>query len=305
MAKEPVGAPRFANGEQVRLAALLALQRNDEQPKNGHAERSLRYDGLIGTIVNSAFYSLKGLKGFVYRVKMDDGTVLQLTEDCQIPVKGSVWRCLSISLTLNSILSPAGSRKAPVIKSGMEASLRLSPDIAILPFEKHWVVWVKLARLTVLCVIVVSLAIVLPRHQLELEPEHLDSAATPGVTVTGSGGYVGSRLDPLESPGQFLYWNASSGPADVVARKNDGSTVFSIENVPAGGEFYFATQEPFTVTTAAHIAADLHARLKEKLETAKDKTLVILEILTKRPSLDLSLFVERLKSALRSVIPQD
>ena len=80
MVTEP-GTPRFRKGEQVRISVLLVLQRNNGRSTNYPAEKCLRYDGMIGTIIGPALSSADDGTGLVYDVQIN-GQRVQLTEDC-------------------------------------------------------------------------------------------------------------------------------------------------------------------------------------------------------------------------------
>ncbi len=73
---EPAEPVRFAEGEQVKLVLL-----QNGQPKNYLAYKSREYDGQIGTIIDTASYSVNDKMTFGYSVQVGDRKI-QLSEDC-------------------------------------------------------------------------------------------------------------------------------------------------------------------------------------------------------------------------------
>ena len=86
MAKEPAGTPKFTKGQIV----MIALLNEARQPINELAKKCAQCFAKPGVIVSWGSYSLNRVARLVHQVKMDDGKVLLLTEDCLMPVKGSV-----------------------------------------------------------------------------------------------------------------------------------------------------------------------------------------------------------------------
>lgn len=83
--KEHVWSPTYAKGELVRTSLFDQKGR----PKNDAARKCLSYYAQVGVVAGWFHYSVKGLTDFVYKVRMDDGKILQLTGDCLMPVGGS------------------------------------------------------------------------------------------------------------------------------------------------------------------------------------------------------------------------
>jgi len=81
MAKEPEEKPRFHRGQVVMIS------RDNERGEvvNDLARKAVSYFAKPGVLVTCKRYSTRPL--LVYGVKMDDGTILQLTEDCLVPVR--------------------------------------------------------------------------------------------------------------------------------------------------------------------------------------------------------------------------
>ena len=77
---ESRGTPAFKKGDRVKISVLRALQRDDRPSQDDFAEKSLRYDGLIGRVVDLT-YSGIGIGEIIYHVQID-GKCLMLDEDC-------------------------------------------------------------------------------------------------------------------------------------------------------------------------------------------------------------------------------
>ncbi len=73
------GTPAFKKGDRVRISVLGALQRRETTLQDESAEKSLRYDGLIGRVVDLTFSGL-GDDEIIYHVQID-GICLMLPED--------------------------------------------------------------------------------------------------------------------------------------------------------------------------------------------------------------------------------
>ena len=74
------GTPAFKKGDRVKISVLRALQRDDRPSQDDFAEKSLRYDGLIGRVVDLT-YSGIGIGEIIYHVQID-GKCLMLDQDC-------------------------------------------------------------------------------------------------------------------------------------------------------------------------------------------------------------------------------
>jgi hypothetical protein len=75
--------PRFTKGQVV----MLSLLDQEGRPKNDLARGCPSYYyAQSGVVVN--WVDTRTV--FVYQVRMDDGNVLQFSEDCLMPVKGDV-----------------------------------------------------------------------------------------------------------------------------------------------------------------------------------------------------------------------
>ncbi len=73
------GTPAFKKGDRVRISVLGALQRRETTSQDESAEKSLRYDGLIGRVVDLTSSGV-GEGGVLYHVQID-GKCLMLPED--------------------------------------------------------------------------------------------------------------------------------------------------------------------------------------------------------------------------------
>ncbi len=74
------GTPAFKKGDRVKISVLRALQRDDRPSHDDFAEKSLRYDGLMGKVVDLT-YSGIGVGEIIYHVQID-GKYLMLDQDC-------------------------------------------------------------------------------------------------------------------------------------------------------------------------------------------------------------------------------
>jgi hypothetical protein len=86
MAREPSGTPKFTKNQVVKIS----LYDQEGRFKNDLAKRCIAYAAKPGVVGSWGFYFLNGATALVYHVRMDDGKVLLLTEDCLMPVKGPV-----------------------------------------------------------------------------------------------------------------------------------------------------------------------------------------------------------------------
>jgi|WetSurMetagenome_2_1015567.scaffolds.fasta_scaffold41910_4 hypothetical protein len=75
-------APKFVRKQVVRLS----LFDNKGKPKNDFARKALPYYAQVADILSIIPHEKSGKVILVYKVKLEDGVVLQLTEDCLIPV---------------------------------------------------------------------------------------------------------------------------------------------------------------------------------------------------------------------------
>ncbi len=82
MLKERPTVPKFTKGKLV----TVSLYGQDGQVKNDLAKKCLPYSEKSGTVSSWGFYFLGSGTRLVYHVRMSDGRVLLLTEDCLIPV---------------------------------------------------------------------------------------------------------------------------------------------------------------------------------------------------------------------------
>ena len=83
MLKDRAVTPKFTKGQVVRVS----LCRQDGQVKNELARKCLRYSSECGTVSSWGLYFLDSGTRLVYHVRMNDGKVLLVTEDCLVPVK--------------------------------------------------------------------------------------------------------------------------------------------------------------------------------------------------------------------------
>ena len=75
--------PKFTNKQVVRIS----LHDTKGKPKNEFARKALPYFAQIAVVLSVAMYEKSGKVILVYKVRVEDGTVLKLTEDCLIAVK--------------------------------------------------------------------------------------------------------------------------------------------------------------------------------------------------------------------------
>ncbi len=73
----------FATGQLVMVAPF----NGKGKPKNDLAKKSAKYCAHTGTVVSVGLSTTKGITGLVYRVRVEGGTVVHLTEDCLFKVK--------------------------------------------------------------------------------------------------------------------------------------------------------------------------------------------------------------------------
>ena len=83
MLKERAALPKFTKGQSVRVS----LYAQDGEVRNDLARKCLRYSSECGTVSSWGFYFLDIGTRLVYHVRMNDGKVLLVTEDCLVPVK--------------------------------------------------------------------------------------------------------------------------------------------------------------------------------------------------------------------------
>ena len=81
--EEPTSKPLFAMGHLVMIAPF----NQKGKPKSDLANKSAKYYAHTGVVASVGLPGKKSITGFVYRVKMEDGNVLELTEDCLFRVK--------------------------------------------------------------------------------------------------------------------------------------------------------------------------------------------------------------------------
>jgi len=74
--------PKFIRRQLVRVA----LYNEKGKPKNKLAAKSIKYCAQVGEVADWGMLNVKGVRKLAYRVKMDDGNILTLTEDCLMPV---------------------------------------------------------------------------------------------------------------------------------------------------------------------------------------------------------------------------
>ncbi len=77
---ETWGTPAFKKGDRVRISILRALERGDTPLLDDSAEKSLRYDGLIGVVIDLTSSGISAGE-IVYQVQID-GKCLLLSEEC-------------------------------------------------------------------------------------------------------------------------------------------------------------------------------------------------------------------------------
>jgi hypothetical protein len=70
--------PKFAHNEVVRISLYSAAGKF----KNELAQKARRYFADIGLVESCSIYERSGWPVLVYRVKAEDGAIIELTEDC-------------------------------------------------------------------------------------------------------------------------------------------------------------------------------------------------------------------------------
>ena len=75
-------SPRFTKKQIVRIS----VYNSQGKPKNELARKALSYYSQVAEVVSSSMFEMGRKPILVYRVKADDGKILQLTEDCLMPV---------------------------------------------------------------------------------------------------------------------------------------------------------------------------------------------------------------------------
>ena len=83
MVKGPAGAPKFTKNQVV----TVSLYDQQGRFRNDLAKKCIAYSTKPGVVGSWGFYFFSGSTALVYHVRMDDGKVLLLTEDCLVPVK--------------------------------------------------------------------------------------------------------------------------------------------------------------------------------------------------------------------------
>ena len=83
---DEVLTPKFAKKQVVRLA----LYNHHGKAKNELASKALPYFAQVAEVISCAPHEMGQVVILVYRVKVEDGSVLQLSEDCLMPVKDRV-----------------------------------------------------------------------------------------------------------------------------------------------------------------------------------------------------------------------
>jgi len=64
----------------------ISVHDRNGKAKNELARKALRYYAQTAEVLSSAPWEAEGEVVIVYRVKVEDGTTLQLTEDCLMPI---------------------------------------------------------------------------------------------------------------------------------------------------------------------------------------------------------------------------
>jgi len=82
MPNEPAQAPKFRRLQTV----ILSLYDREGKPKD-LAAGCVRYNAHYGEVVGWKYSPEKSL---IYKIEMEDGKILELTEDCLVGLKGSV-----------------------------------------------------------------------------------------------------------------------------------------------------------------------------------------------------------------------
>ena len=75
--------PQFTKKQVVRIS----LYNHQGKVKNVLAKKALPYYSQVAEVVSFAIYEMGHKAVLVYKVKVDDGTILSLTEDCLMAVK--------------------------------------------------------------------------------------------------------------------------------------------------------------------------------------------------------------------------
>ena len=86
MAHGLAATAKFTKNEVV----MISLYDEEGKVINDLAKKCIRYLAKTGVVGSWGIYLLNGVSRLVYHVRMDDGKVLLVTEDCLMPVKGSV-----------------------------------------------------------------------------------------------------------------------------------------------------------------------------------------------------------------------
>ena len=76
-------APKFSKGQAVRIS----LHDSRGKVKDELARKALAYFAQTATVVSCAPYEMGKKVILVYKVKIEGGPTLQLTEDCLMPLK--------------------------------------------------------------------------------------------------------------------------------------------------------------------------------------------------------------------------
>jgi hypothetical protein len=79
---DEVFIPKFKKKQLVRIS----LHDKKGEPKNDFARQALPYFAQVAEVLGVNLYEKSGKAFLVYKVKVEDGTILQLTEDCLMAV---------------------------------------------------------------------------------------------------------------------------------------------------------------------------------------------------------------------------
>jgi hypothetical protein len=79
---DEVLTPKFSKKQVIRIS----LYNDKGKIKNELARKALPYYAQVAEIMSVNLYEQSGKPSLVYRVKMDDGTLVNLTEDCLMPI---------------------------------------------------------------------------------------------------------------------------------------------------------------------------------------------------------------------------
>ena len=71
------GNPKFGKHEVVKVSLYDSGRLKDDL-----ARKAIPYDGQVGAVIGRRYYSILGRTGFVFNVKMNDGNLIRLSEDC-------------------------------------------------------------------------------------------------------------------------------------------------------------------------------------------------------------------------------